>query len=188
MSCPRIKLSNSLTLILNGVETGVLLSDFAQQFRRKNAKVPDIYFTLLDAAGTSPTPVLNPREEPVRLSKCGYQNLLSLFAQSGASYGSVRNLVKAGNLSVSKVRQILHSKPYTKLNLAMPKVKRMKVFDRFKNEIWFTHLAYVDKLAKYKNAVKYLLVRQDLFVRTVVAKGMTTKVSKETVLAFFKMI
>ena len=33
-SSPRIKLSNSETLILDGVETGIFLSDFAQQLRR----------------------------------------------------------------------------------------------------------------------------------------------------------
>ena len=59
LSCPRIKLSNSLTLILDGVETGIFLSDFAQQLRRKNADIPDIYFTLLDAADISPTLILN---------------------------------------------------------------------------------------------------------------------------------
>ena len=45
-------------------------------------------------------------------------------------------------------------------------------------------LSYVVKLAKDNNGVKYLLVRQDLFDRTVDAKGMKTKVSKETVRAF----
>ena len=60
LSSPRsIKLSNSQTLILDGVETGIFLSDFAQQLRRKIADVPDIYFTLLDAAGISPTLILN---------------------------------------------------------------------------------------------------------------------------------
>ena len=58
-SCPCIKLSNSETLILDGVETGIFPWDFAQQLRRKNADVPDIYFTLLDAAGISPTLILN---------------------------------------------------------------------------------------------------------------------------------
>ena len=58
LSSPRIKLSNSQSLILDGVETGIFLSDFAQQLRRKNADVPDIYFTLLDAAGISPTLIL----------------------------------------------------------------------------------------------------------------------------------
>ena len=47
-------------------------------------------------------------------------------------------------------------------------------------------LAYVDKLAKNNNGVKYLLVRQDLFDRTVEAKGMKTKDSKETVKTFSK--
>ena len=60
----------------------------------------------------------------------------------------------------------------------------MKAFARFKNEIWCTDLAYVDKLAKDNNGVKYLLVHQDLFDRTVDAKGMKTKDSKETVPAF----
>ena len=64
----------------------------------------------------------------------------------------------------------------------------MKAFARFKNEIWCMDLAYVDKLAKYNNGVKYLLVRQDLFDRTVDAKGMKTKDSKETVRAFLTMI
>ena len=59
LSCPRIKHSNSQTLVLDGVETGIFLSDFDQQLRRKNADVPDIYFTLLDAAGLSPTLIVN---------------------------------------------------------------------------------------------------------------------------------
>ena len=49
-------------------------------------------------------------------------------------------------------------------------------------------LAYVDKLAKENNGVKYLLVRQDLFDRTVNAKGMKTKDSQETVKVFSSMI
>ena len=59
LSCPRIKLSNSQTLILDGVETEIFLSDFTQKLRRKNTDVPDIYFNLLDAAGISPTLILN---------------------------------------------------------------------------------------------------------------------------------
>ena len=64
----------------------------------------------------------------------------------------------------------------------------MKAFARFKNEIWFLDFAYVDKLAKDNNGVKYLLVRQDLFDRTVDAKGMKTEDSKETARAFFTTI
>ena len=43
LSCPRIKLSNSQTLFLDGVETGIFLLDFARQLRRKKADVADIY-------------------------------------------------------------------------------------------------------------------------------------------------
>ena len=59
LSCSRIKLSNSQTIILDGVDTGVLISDFTLHLRRKNADVPDIYFTLLDAAGILPSLVFN---------------------------------------------------------------------------------------------------------------------------------
>ena len=59
LSCSRIKLSNSQTIILDGVDTGVLFSYLTLHLRRKNADVPDIYFTLLDAAGISPSLVFN---------------------------------------------------------------------------------------------------------------------------------
>ena len=59
LSCSRIKLSNSQRIILDGVDTGVFISDFTQHLRRKNADVPDSYFTLLNAAGISPSLVFN---------------------------------------------------------------------------------------------------------------------------------
>ena len=59
LSCSRIKLSNSQTKFLDGVDTGVLISDFTLHLHRKNADVPDIYFTLLDAAAISPSLVFN---------------------------------------------------------------------------------------------------------------------------------
>ena len=129
------------------------------------------------------------REEAGSLSKSELQKLQGLYTQFGAAYRSVRNLVKVSNLSVSNVRQFLHSKPsYTKTTLATRKVKRMKAFARFKIEKGCMDLTYVDKLAKDNNGVKYLLVRQDLFDRTVDAKGMKTRDSKETVRAFLTMI
>ena len=59
LSCSRIKFSDSQTIILDGVDTGVLILDFTLHLRRKNAVVPDIYCTLLDAAGKSPSLVIN---------------------------------------------------------------------------------------------------------------------------------
>ena len=128
-------------------------------------------------------------EEAGSLSKYERQKLQRLYTQGAAAYGSVRNLAKASRLPVSKVRQFLHSKDsYTKFTLAARKFKRMRAFARFRNEIWCMDLAYVDKLSMENNGVKYLLVRQDLFDRTVNAKGMKTKDSQETVKAFSSII
>ena len=59
LSCSRIKLSNAQKIILDAVDTRVLISDFTLHLRRRNADVPDIYFTLLDAAGISPALFFN---------------------------------------------------------------------------------------------------------------------------------
>ena len=119
-------------------------------------------------------------EEAGPLSKYERQKLQRLYTQGAASYGSVRNLSKASRLPVSKVRQFLNSKDsHTKLTLTARKIKRMKAFARFRNEIWCMNLVYVDKLAKENNGVKYILVRQDFFDRTVNAKGMKTMVLKK---------
>ena len=59
LSCSGIRLSNLQSKILDGVDTGVLISDFTQHLRRKNQNVPDTYFTLLDAAGISTSLVFN---------------------------------------------------------------------------------------------------------------------------------
>ena len=128
-------------------------------------------------------------EEAGFLSKYERQKLQRLYTQGAAAYGSVRNFAKTSRLPVSKVRQFLHSKDsYTKFTLAARKFKRMRAFARFRNKIGCMDLAYVDKLAKENNDVKYLLVRQDVFDRTVYAKGMKTKDSQEMVKAFSSMI
>ena len=76
LSSLRIKLSNSQTSILDVAETGFFLSEFAQQLRRKNADVPDNYFTLLDAAGISPTLILNQNAKAKeRVRQDSFQNL-----------------------------------------------------------------------------------------------------------------
>ena len=59
LSRSRIKFSNSHTSFLDGVDTGVLNTDFTLLLPRKKAEVPDIYFTLLDAARISPSLVFN---------------------------------------------------------------------------------------------------------------------------------
>ena len=56
--------------MVDGVETGVMLSEYAQQLRQKNAHVFDIYFTLLQAAGIVPTLVLNQNAKEEERGSC----------------------------------------------------------------------------------------------------------------------
>ena len=114
------------------MEIGVLLPNFAQQLRCKNADVPDVYFTLLDAAGTSPTLPLNQNaiakvREAGSLSKWKLRKLQRLSTQGGAAHGTVPTRVRTSNLSVSKVRQILQAKAScTMFTLATPKIKERR--------------------------------------------------------------
>ena len=63
LSCSRIILSKMQTKLFDGVDSGVLLSDFTQILRPKNTDVPDIYFTLLDTAAISHSVVFNQNAE-----------------------------------------------------------------------------------------------------------------------------
>ena len=183
MSSPRIKLSNSQTLILDGVETGILLSDLAQQLRPENADIPDTSLHLMLLVHLRLKTKSN-TEQSGSLSKNEHQKLQNLFKGAGAVYGSVRNLVKASKLPETIFAFIT----YIKFTFASREFKRIKAFARFENDNWCMDFAYVDKLAKDKNCVKFLLLRQDLSDRTVDAKGMKTKSSKETFRAFLTMI
>ena len=88
------------------------------------------------------------REDAWSLSKYERPELQRKYTQGGAANGPVRNLVKAGNLQVSKERQFLHSKLlYTKSTLATRKFKKTKAFARFKSDVWLINLTYVDELA-----------------------------------------
>ena len=170
--------------------TGVLLNDFAERLKRKNVPIPDIYFTLLEAASITPDIVVNchakgnVRGAWIR-SKSERQKLQRHYTQGFAAYGSKRNLAEAAKRSPSKVIEFLLSKPsYTGFTQATRKFKTMRAFSRFKHEIWCVDLAYVDQLAQDNNGVKYLLVRQDLLERTVDAMGMKAKDSRKTVKTF----
>ena len=79
--------------------------DFAQQLRRKNADVPDVYFILLDAAGLSLTLILNQNAKAKERGrwvplKIRTSEAAEAVHTGGAAYGNVRNLVKASTLSV----------------------------------------------------------------------------------------
>ena len=77
------------------------------------------------------------KDESASLSKFERKKLQRLYSHTGGTDGSVRNLVKATNLPVSKVRHFLHSKlSHIKFTLATSKFKKMKAFARFKYESW----------------------------------------------------
>ena len=59
LQSPRIKLSNSYTLVLDGTETDVLLRHFAQRLTRKNVTLPDISFNSLDTTSITLDLVIN---------------------------------------------------------------------------------------------------------------------------------
>ena len=87
-------------------------------------------------------------EEDGSLSKSERQMMQGLYTQGGAAYGSLRNLVKASNLSVSKVGQFLHSKPsYKEFTLATRKFKRIKhlLDSNVKIGVWTWHNTLMNK-------------------------------------------
>ena len=95
------------------------------------------------------------REKPGSTSKSELQKVQKQYTQGRAAYVSVDNLLRARNLSISKVRHFSHSVPsYRKNTLTTHKFKRMKAFAGFKNENCFMDLAYVVNLAKNNNGVK----------------------------------
>ena len=112
-----------------------------------------------------------------------------MSTQGGAAQGSVRSLVKTSYLTVSKVTLFSHSETsHKKFTLATRKSNILKVLVRIKIELHYKDRADVDKLAKAKNGVKHLRVRQDLFDRIADAKRMKTKGSREIVSAFLTVI
>mgnify|MGYP000102245044 FL=1 len=59
LSSPRIKLSQSDTIILDGRETFVPVIDFLSSTRKREGVLPDIYITILDAVQYNPSSVIN---------------------------------------------------------------------------------------------------------------------------------
>ena len=57
LSCSRIKFSNSQTIILHGVDTGVLISDFTFASKKRRRSRHLLYF--VDAVGITPSLVFN---------------------------------------------------------------------------------------------------------------------------------
>ena len=59
LSCPRIKLSLSDSILLDGRDTNVAFVNFVYALKKKNVDCPDIYYTILDAIGLNPNKIIN---------------------------------------------------------------------------------------------------------------------------------
>ena len=108
LKSPRIKLSKSNTLNLDGIEAGVQLKDFAQRLKRKNVPILILILLYLTQPASLPTLLSTvlpkvKKEELGSLSKYEQQKLQRLYTQGFAADGSVRYLAKTAKLSTSKV-------------------------------------------------------------------------------------
>ena len=107
--------------------------------------------------------------------------------KSIAAYGSIDNLQKATKLPRKKVKNFLQTKyPHTKYRQVQRNFPRLTVIV-YINEIWYIDVAYVDKLAKYHNGVKYLLVAVDVLSRYLRVSPMRSKSAVETARTFKKI-
>ena len=111
------------------------------------------------------------------------------YTSGPAAFGSKSNLIKVSGLSETKVQNFLESQnAYTKYRVSVRRFPRLKVIVNDINEIWSLDLAFVDKLAKHNNNVKYLLVAVDCLSRYVRVQPLKTKNSVEVAKAFQAMI
>ena len=128
-------------------------------------------------------------EELGSLSKSEKVKVNRLYSRGRDAYGSIQNLSKASGLSKKKVEKFLQTKKLnTKFGPPIRRFRRLQVFSNYTNEVWFMHLAFVDKLASQNNGVKYFLVAVGFFLRFVRIQKMKTKYAKDTFQAFRKMI
>ena len=99
------------------------------------------------------------------------------------------NLQKASRLSKKKVETYLsQTDAHTKYKNPRKSFPRLKVQAFDINEIWSIDVAYMDKLAKYNNGIKYLLVAVDVLSRFLRVEPMKTKSASDTTRAIKRMI
>ena len=117
------------------------------------------------------------------------KQLDKLYTKSSAAFESIANLKKTSGFTRSKIVRYLQSKaPYTKYKQIRKGFPRLKAVAFRINEIWSVDVAYMDKVARHNNGVKYLLVAVDVLSRYLRVQPMKALYAKDTVEAFKKMI
>ena len=124
-----------------------------------------------------------------KLSTTEQAKLEKMYTSGPAAYGSARNLQATSKMPKAKIDTFLQQKDaHTKYRQIQRKFPRLKVIAYEINEIWSIDVAYVDKLAKYNNGVKYLLVAVDVLSRFLRVVPMRSKSAPDAAKAFEKMI
>ena len=112
-----------------------------------------------------------------------------MYTSGPAAYGSARNLQATSKMPKAKIDTFLQQKDaHTKYRQIQRNFPRLKVIAYEINKIWSIDVAYVDKLAKYNNGVKYLLVAVDVLSRFLRVVPMRSKSAPDAAKAFEKMI
>ena len=124
-----------------------------------------------------------------KLSTTELAKLEKLYTSGPAAYGSARNLQETSKMPEAKIDTFLQQKDsHTKYRQVQRKFPRLKVFAYEINKIWSIDVAYVDKLAKYNNGVKYLLVAAYVLSRFLRIVPMRSKSAPDAAKEFEKMI
>ena len=126
---------------------------------------------------------------PGRFTSYQVKQLDKLYTKCSAAFKSIAILKKASGFTRGKiVRYLLSKAPYTKYRQFRKSFPRLKAVAYRINEIWSVDVAYMDKVARHNNGVKYLLVAVDALSRYLRVQPMKALYAKDAVEAFKKMI
>ena len=124
-----------------------------------------------------------------KITSSHVKQLNKLYTKGSAAFGSIANLKKASGLPSSKVVQYLQSKAshknYRQFRKSFPRLKAVAYGIK---EIRSVDVAYMDKVDKHNNGVKYFLVAVDVSSRYLRVQSMKALYAKDAVEAFKKMI
>ena len=117
------------------------------------------------------------------------KSILKAYLEGPAAFSNLARLKHHTGRNAKEIQNFLNqTNSYTKYRITRRKFRRLKVIAYRINEIWSMDLAFMDKLAKYNNGVKYLLVAVDVLSRYVRVEPIKDKYAKSVVIAFRKML
>ena len=127
------------------------------------------------------------QQQAGKLHSVEIKKLNDVYIKGKAAFGSVTNIKRESGLSQRKIEKFLQSKnSYTKYRQFRTNFPRLMVVAYRINEIWSMDVAYLDKIAKHNNGVKYLLVAVDVLSRYLRVQPLKTMLANDCVEAFKK--